>query len=85
MGKCAGNFKQSYVYHPRDISKLTCIINVPGDSSDEFKVINNFGAKYVTCRIFNESIQETTFNKRVFKNQELNDIVQHAVDDIILQ
>ena len=31
MGKCPGNLKQRYVYHPGDLSKLTCLIRGPGN------------------------------------------------------
>ena len=63
MSKHDGKCKQRCLDYPRDISKITCIIHVPGNSSDECKVINYFSTKYGTCRIFEESIQGPTFKK----------------------
>ena len=57
MGKCAGNCKKRYVDSPRYRSKLTCLIHGIGNSSDEFKVLNNFVTKYAKCRHFKEHRQ----------------------------
>ena len=38
MSESAGKRKKKYVDCPKDISKLTCIIHGPGNSSDECKV-----------------------------------------------
>ena len=46
MSERAGKHRKSYVYHLQDISKLTCLIHGPGHSSDEFKVLGDFGSKY---------------------------------------
>ena len=35
-----------YVDYPKDIPKYSCIIHVPGNSSDECKVLGEFGSKY---------------------------------------
>ena len=85
MGKLSGKRNQRYVYPPRDIYKLTCIIHGFGHSSDECKLIKYFSTKYATVGSFKQIRKEPTSNKNIGKKQELNDIVQHAVDDIILQ
>ena len=46
MSKHAGKRKQRYLYHPRDWLKLTHIIHGPRNSSDEWKLLNDFGYKY---------------------------------------
>ena len=43
MYKRADKCKQRYVDRLRDRSQLTCLIHGTGNSSDECKVINNFG------------------------------------------
>ena len=34
--------RKGYVDHPKDILKLTCLIHVPGHSSDECKILGYF-------------------------------------------
>ena len=46
MSKISVKRNQRYVYHMRDLSKLTCLIRVPGNSSDKFKVLKLFRSKY---------------------------------------
>ena len=46
MSKCDDKRNQRYVYHPMDRSKLNCLINVPGNSPDECRVLNDFGSNY---------------------------------------
>ena len=85
MGQCTGKRKQSYVNHPRDRSKPTCLIYGHGNSSDECKLQTDFGTKYVKSRPFKERKQYPTSNKKFEKDQEVNAIFQHAVNEIILQ
>ena len=46
MSESSDKRRKSYVDHPKDRSKLTCIIHGPGTSSDECKVLRNFGSEY---------------------------------------
>ena len=41
--------RKRYAYHPKDRYKLTCLIHGPVHSSDEYKVLGDFGYKY--CKI----------------------------------
>ena len=50
MSKLSGKCKQRYVDHPRDQSKITFLIRGPGNSSYEFKVLNDFGSEYSKSR-----------------------------------
>ena len=61
MGKRADKHNKRCADHPRDGSKLTCLIYGPGRSSYECKVLNDFGAKYSKYRHFKESSQEPIF------------------------
>ena len=85
MIKIYGKHKKRYVNHPRDQSKLTCIISGPGNSSDECKVLGDFGSKYTKIRPNKERSPELTLKKKVGIQQEKNTSIQHAVDEIILQ
>ena len=85
MGKRACKRKKGYVDLPRDISKPTSLINGPGNLSDECKVLNYFVTKYARFRTFKEDRKEHTSYKICGKKQDINDIVQQAVNDIILQ
>ena len=44
MGESAGKRQKRYVDHPTDKSKIILIYG-PGNSSDECKVLGDFGAK----------------------------------------
>ena len=46
MSESSGKIRKSYVDYPKDRSKLTCLIHGPGHSSDECKVLVEFGFKY---------------------------------------
>ena len=85
MGKDSGKHKQRYVYFPRDISQITCLIHGPSNSSDEFKVLNDVGTKYAKGRSFKDHRKEPTSNKLFGNNQDIDDIVQHAINEIIQQ
>ena len=63
MGKCSGRRKQNYIDCPRDQSKLTCLIHGPGNLSDEWKLLNDFGTEYSKVRTFKDHSQEPTTNK----------------------
>ena len=85
MNESAGKCRKRYVYHPKDIYKLTCIINRPGNKPDKFKVLGDFGFKYSKIRPTKDRGQEPAKTKIFNRNQENNAIVQHAVDDTILK
>ena len=46
MSKSAGKCNKIYVYHTKDISEITCIIYGHRNSSDECKVLGEFGSEY---------------------------------------
>ena len=85
MGKCTGKCKQIYVDRSGKISQTTCIINGPGHSSDEYKMLNDFDNIYTKVRPFKERRKEPATKKEYGKKQYVYDIFQHTVDDIILQ
>ena len=85
MIKHTGKWKQTYIDHQIDQLKLTCIIHGPGNSPDEFKVLNNVSSKYTKVRPSKEHRHKPAFKKIFGKEQDKNYMVQHAVDEIILQ
>ena len=85
MSDSAGKIRKSYVDHPKDRSKLTCIIHGPGNSSNECKVLRNFGSEYSKIMSTKDRGKDHSNTKKCSKKKERNDIVQHEVDDIILQ
>ena len=42
MSESSGNRIKRYVDHPKDISKLSCLIHVPRHSSDECNILGDF-------------------------------------------
>ena len=69
----------------KDRSKHTCFIHCPGNSSYEFKVLWDFGLKYSKRRPTKYRGNEPATKNKFNRQQENNAIVNHAVDDIILQ
>ena len=59
MSERSDKFRKRYVDHPKDISKLTCLIHGPGHSSYECKVLGNFGSKYSKRRPTKYHVQES--------------------------
>ena len=45
ISEIAGNLIKRYIDRLKDISKLTCLIHGPGNSSDECEVLDEFGTK----------------------------------------
>ena len=50
MSKSADKLRKRYIYHPKGKSKPTCLIHGPGNSSDECRVLGDFGSKYAKIR-----------------------------------
>ena len=80
--KRSGKRKQRYVYHLRDRSKLTCIINGLGHSSDECKGLNDFGYKYTKIRHTKERRHEPAF--KMFLENRKRTIIWSNMQLIIL-
>ena len=85
MSESTGKRKKRYVDHPKDISKQTFLIHGPGNSSDEFKVLGDFGSKYYKTRTTKERGNDPANRNKCNRHQENNDIGNNEVDDIILQ
>ena len=85
MSEIIGNCIKIYVDHLKDISILTCLVRGPGNSSGECKVLGDFGSKYYKIRPTKDHRHDPAFKKTVNRHQQNNYIVQHSVDEIILQ
>ena len=83
MSESAGKFIKRYVVHPKDRSKRIFLILGIGHSSDECKVLGDFGSKYSKSGPTKDRGHE-----RVYKKNQQTEIYQcyfqHAVDEIIL-
>ena len=70
--------------HPKDRPKPTCLIHGPGHSSDECKVLRDFGSRYAKSRPTKYNghnlANRNKFNRKKYNNY----IVNSAVDDILL-
>ena len=85
MSESVDKRRKSYIYHPKNRSKLNFLIHGPGKSSDECTVLVDFGFKYSKSRPTKNRWHEPAAKKKFIRKQENNAIVQHEVDDIILQ
>ena len=85
MGKRSDKRKQGYVDRMRNIYKVTCLIHGIVHSSDKLKVLKYIGTKHAEGGPFKDCRQDTTFNESLKKNKEVNAIIQHSVDGIMLQ
>ena len=81
MIESAGNRRKIYVDHTKDRSKPTQIIHGPGNSSDECKVLGDFGSKYAKIRPTEDRGNDVT-NRKKFNSQHA--IVNSSVDEILL-
>ena len=59
------------------------MINGNGHSPGQCKVLTEFGKRYATNRTSEESRNEPKAANKYLKNQEVNTMVQHKVDDIL--
>ena len=84
MNKSYGNHRKIYVDYPKGNSKPTCLTHGPGHSSDECKVLGDFGFKYIKFRP-TKYCRHDTVNRNKFNRQKYNNsIVNSTVDEIIL-
>ena len=58
INKSSGKWRKGYVDHPKDRSKLTCIIHGPVNSSDKCKVLGEFGSRCAKLRPIKDHSQE---------------------------
>ena len=57
---------KSYVDHPKDRSKITCLIHGPGNSSYECDVLGDLGSKYYKISPTKDHRQDPT-TKNIFQ------------------
>ena len=84
MSESAGKHINIYLNYPKGKSKHICIINVPRHSSDECKVLGNFGSKYIKSRPTKDHGQTPVPGKKFNRQNNNNGILNSAVDEIIL-
>ena len=73
------------IYTRLIISKHTSIIHGPRHSSYEWKILADFGSKYSKIRPTKECWHGTATKNKFNRKKENNAIVNHTLDDIILQ
>ena len=84
MSDISVKHRKMYVDHPKDISKHTCLIHGPGNSSYEFKVLGDFGSKQSKFSPNKERGHEPATKKKFNIHQDNNTVVNYVVDEIIL-
>ena len=84
MSESAGKLRKRYTDHPRYRYKLIFLVRGLGNSSDECKVLGDFGSKYSKSRTTKDRRQKPEKMKKFNRKKDNNAIVQHAVDEIIL-
>ena len=77
--------RERYVYHPKDRSKRTCLIHGPSNSSDECKVLGDFGSKYAKSRTTKDRGHGRVDKIKSKSQQEINSVVNSAFDETLLQ
>ena len=84
MSEIYDNHRNIYVKYPKCKSKTTCLIHGSENLSDEFKVLGDFGSKYVTSRPTKDRGNNPVPIKKFNRQQEDNAIVNNSVDEILL-
>ena len=83
IGVSVGKRRKRYVYRLSGELK-TCLIHGPGHSSDEFKVLGNFGAKCAKGKPNKDRGNHPLPRNKFNMQQEINTIVNNVVDEILL-
>ena len=55
MGKLSDKQKKRFAYIPRGKSQITCLIPGPGNYSDAYKVLKNFGSNTLKIGLLNNA------------------------------
>ena len=79
MSERDGKRRNIYVYHPKDRSKPTCLIHGPIHSSDECKVLGDFGSRYDKNIHTKDCGHNLAHRKKFNRQEEKNAIVNHEV------
>ena len=82
-GEISGKRRKKHVDSPTGKPKI-CLIHGPGHSSEECKVLGDFGTKYSKSRPTKGDGSSTVLRECFNKQQENKSIVDNAVDEIIL-
>ena len=85
MSESAVKSIKIYVYHPHYIYKHTFLIHGPGNSSYECKVLGYFSYKCFKIKPNKDRRNDTATRKKFNRHKESNAIVNHVVDEILLQ
>ena len=82
MSESSVKLRKTYVDNPKRMSK-TCLIHISGYSSDEFKVLGDFGSKYVKISPTKDRRNDPVTRKKINRQQENSAIVNSAVHKIL--
>ena len=85
MSEIARNHSKIYVDNPKDRSKPTCLIHVPGHSSYECTILEDLDSEYVKSRPTKYPRHNPANGNKFNKQKQNNAILNHAVDEIFLQ
>ena len=85
MSERAVKNRKRYVDHTKDRPKISCLVHGPRHSSDECKILGDFGSKYSKIMPTKYRVDYPTTKKKFSIHQDNNAIVQHEVHYIILQ
>ena len=85
MSERAGKDRKIYVDYSKGKSKTICLIYGPGNSSDECKVLGDFSSKYAKIGTTKDRRHDTVKRNKFNRQQQNNDIINCAVDEILLQ
>ena len=83
MGERYDRHIKRYVDRPPGKSK-TCLIHVPGNSSDECKFLGDFCAKYAKGNHTKDHGDNPVPRNKFIRQKGNNSIVNNAVDEVIL-
>ena len=83
MSKSSDNHRKTYVDYSAGMSK-TCLIHGPGNSSDECKILGDFGCKYVKSIPTKDRGHDTVPGNKFNRQKEHNSIFNSKADEILL-
>ena len=79
MSESIRKHRKRYEDNQNNRFKNTYLIHVPGNSSDEFKVLRNFGSRYTKISPTKDCNHDLTTKNKFKRHQNNNAIVNHKV------
>ena len=84
MSESSDKRRNMYIYYPKGNSKPPCLVHGPSYSSDERKVLGDFGYNCVRSRPNKDHVSDPSSRNKFNRHQDNHYILNSSVDEILL-